>query len=920
MSKRRNRNKGGNRRPRPQRPQPKQPGAVDKTLHLRQVSSDDAAKADDAESLDRGHAEGTADAVTTSQPFQQALSNDAPRRIPVGGSLDDPSVSPDVTPPKPLVPLAPDGSPRTRHDHGTAPHYEAALLDSAEAAGSVRAKAKPTHLAIGQRLAGLFHRHGTTKNAEPASAWDAPTEHSGSQPAPDSPDATTVLPDVVTKTTTAEPMSDASLGSTVPMRSAAWLAEQPVSTAASVDAPTQDQIPPEPDSTDEDVGDTDTSDAPEHDAMETAHRPTTTHGDSESHDDSEPSVEPQTQEPASDTVDAPTVGAPLATMGHTGADAPAVTAPAPTTGPKPATAQVPEPATRPVAPAAEAATEPASDAPAESPSLQVDSSEGASDSDPAAAVGSGSEPIADGATTASGPTVAMGQTSELPGKAGGPDTAPTQNLGVASALASLDMPTATDDADATGAREDSSVADAMDVAAVLAAVDVPAPVPAVTSTPEQSSDGDYKGALVTDDRSHKVRRSAHNRRRIVVTVAVCAALCILVGISVWYAGTMTASTQRSDESPQQGSEATQGGTAADESNQYDHSVPTWEATAADIKNMLPVLSLDGQSLVPPYDVAVTVKERHVMVTDATTSDPTVVADVTARRAAALASKVGDGADDVTWASVDANGVIWAAVSYDTASVPQGTTTSGLFQGARGYALLDGAYAPVADQLGSATGGVALTDPTGAAIAAGVVAPDGATAVSFIPGTPSTDSEGPATGTGPSQTQSDDDKPANDAWQSQDSQGQDSTQAQPQTPRQPSSTTGADNTIQPRQQPSGGASSATSPNDGTSSSSGASQPQTHTHNWQPVYATKWVQDRAEYDEIVQAGTKYVCSDGYTFGTQNGADGHVKDQAAAGVTVTYTTEPVYGTVHHDAQGHDEQYVAYYKCPVCGATKEP
>ena len=96
---------------------------------------------------------------------------------------------------------------------------------------------------------------------------------------------------------------------------------------------------------------------------------------------------------------------------------------------------------------------------------------------------------------------------------------------------------------------------------------------------------------------------------------------------------------------------------------------------------------------------------------------------------------------------------------------------------------------------------------------------------------------------------------------------------------------------------------------------------HTHTWEPVYQSTWVQDSAAWDEPAYSTVvKYRCSVcGKLFDSVLDWDDH--DADVHGFTGSYSTKAVQvqtGTTHHDATGHYEQVVVGYRCTGCGATK--
>ena len=67
--------------------------------------------------------------------------------------------------------------------------------------------------------------------------------------------------------------------------------------------------------------------------------------------------------------------------------------------------------------------------------------------------------------------------------------------------------------------------------------------------------------------------------------------------------------------------------------------------------------------------------------------------------------------------------------------------------------------------------------------------------------------------------------------------------------------------------------------------------------------RWVEDSPAWDEQVQVGERIVCSDGTEWGSEDAAWAHMEEEALAGKSVSYSVQPNYETVHHDATGHWE-----------------
>ena len=96
---------------------------------------------------------------------------------------------------------------------------------------------------------------------------------------------------------------------------------------------------------------------------------------------------------------------------------------------------------------------------------------------------------------------------------------------------------------------------------------------------------------------------------------------------------------------------------------------------------------------------------------------------------------------------------------------------------------------------------------------------------------------------------------------------------------------------------------------------------HTHTWEPVYQSTWVQDSAAWDEPVYSTVvKYRCQAcGALFDSLDEVMDH--GDAVHNSESSYSTKAVRvqtGTTHHDATGHYEQVVVGYRCTGCGATR--
>lgn len=115
--------------------------------------------------------------------------------------------------------------------------------------------------------------------------------------------------------------------------------------------------------------------------------------------------------------------------------------------------------------------------------------------------------------------------------------------------------------------------------------------------------------------------------------------------------------------------------------------------------------------------------------------------------------------------------------------------------------------------------------------------------------------------------------------------------------------------------------APAPSNNTPAPSGDSQQPAHTHTWEPIYQTKWVQDSAAWDEPIYSSTvKVRCQAcGALFDTLDEYEDH--DEDVHNMNSSYSSQRVTtqtGTKHHDATGHYEQVVTGYRCLGCGATK--
>ena len=310
------------------------------------------------------------------------------------------------------------------------------------------------------------------------------------------------------------------------------------------------------------------------------------------------------------------------------------------------------------------------------------------------------------------------------------------------------------------------------------------------------------------------------------------------------------------------------------------------------------------------DVEVVADAGHVMVTQRSDDGAEARVEAAAKRSAALMSALsgrtvcGEKVADVTWVMADADGTARVAVrntpgSAATAAVADPSSDASVeaaVEGSDGWAMDDDTYQGLGgDPVVAQSGGTTPTSPDGTE----VVAPGDAVG---------TDGAGDAEGA------------AGDGAEASDGatapSGGDSSAGGPSS-GSPSS--GSASSTQPS---SGGSSSGSTSSSQTSSGSSSSgSQQSHTHDWQPVYESVWVQDSAAWDEPTYSTvTKIRCSAcGELFDSVLEWSDH--DIAVHNVTSSYSSVPSKvqtGTTHHDATGHYEQKVVGYRCSTCGATK--
>lgn len=289
---------------------------------------------------------------------------------------------------------------------------------------------------------------------------------------------------------------------------------------------------------------------------------------------------------------------------------------------------------------------------------------------------------------------------------------------------------------------------------------------------------------------------------------------------------------------------------------------------------------------------VIVDSGHIMITQSSDDNASTRVDNAAKRAAATMAKVlednstvkGSKPVDVTWVMSDNEGTpkVAVRVTPDSNSTHAATndnadsSTVSAITGSDGWSMSDDTHEELDDPDSiPQTGGNTPTTPDGTEI----VPPANATEDSEDQG--STEQTGDTENAG-------NDSPVDSGSASA-----------------PANTTSVDN---------GSGSS------NTANETGSSQP-THTHTWEPIYQSKWVQDSAAWDEPIYSTTvKYRCSAcGALFNTVDEWADH--DEDVHNLNSSYSSKSVTtqtGTKHHDATGHYEQVVVGYRCSGCGATK--
>lgn len=402
-----------------------------------------------------------------------------------------------------------------------------------------------------------------------------------------------------------------------------------------------------------------------------------------------------------------------------------------------------------------------------------------------------------------------------------------------------------------------------------------APRPETGMVPEEST------AAPENDGQRKRRR-----RRVAAGVAAAA---VAVGLGVSLA---LGSGQPAPETPEPGTDV------APTTQQATEEEPS-DLDEAGVEGIVESdLAYAGEDVTAEAGSAeVTATDGHVMVTQRTDDGAEARVEASAKRAAAtmsaLANRTVGGAkvSDVTWVMCDPEGTPKDAVRV-TPESPSVATAAGdastdqsvadVLAGTDGWVISTDTHDALPDP-GSVpqTGGTAPTAPDGSAVAVDTTSAgtdgetDDATVAADAGGDAGTSSQGDPATTGGS-----------------------STTSGPSSPSTPS---------------------ASGPSSSGSPSSGAQQ--THTHDWQPVYQSVWVQDSAAWDEPVYSTVvKYRCQAcGALFDNLDELMDHA--DAVHNSESSYSTKAVQvqtGTRHHDATGHYEQQVTGYRCTGCGATK--
>ena len=408
-------------------------------------------------------------------------------------------------------------------------------------------------------------------------------------------------------------------------------------------------------------------------------------------------------------------------------------------------------------------------------------------------------------------------------------------------------------------------------------------IPGAEESPEPEEGMASEGGTASPDGDGQ---GARRRRRVAAGVAAAA---VAVGLGVSLA---LGSGQPAPETPEPGTDV------APTTQQATEEEPS-DLDEAGVEGVVESdLAYAGEDVTAEAGTAeVTAADGHVMVTQRTDDGAEARVEASAKRAAAtmsaLANRTVGGAkvSDVTWVMCDPEGTPKAAVRV-TPESPSVATAAGdastdqsvadVLAGTDGWVISTDTHDALPDP-GSVpqTGGTAPTAPDGSAVAVDTTSAgtdgetDDATVAADAGGDAGTSSQGDPATTGGS-----------------------STTSGPSSPSTPS---------------------ASGPSSSGSPSSGAQQ--THTHDWQPVYQSVWVQDSAAWDEPVYSTVvKYRCQAcGALFDNLDELMDH--GDAVHNSESSYSTKAVQvqtGTRHHDATGHYEQQVTGYRCTGCGATR--
>ena len=403
-------------------------------------------------------------------------------------------------------------------------------------------------------------------------------------------------------------------------------------------------------------------------------------------------------------------------------------------------------------------------------------------------------------------------------------------------------------------------------------------IPGAEESPEPEEGMASEGGTASPDGDGQ---ESHRRRMVAVGVAAAA---VAVGLGIALA---LGSGKPTPETPEPAAEAAPTAQQATEEEPADLDEAGVEGVVESD------LAYAGEDVTAEAGTAeVTAADGHVMVTQRTDDDAEARVEASVKRAAATMSALanrtvgGTEVSDVTWVMCDPEGAPKAAVRV-TPESPSVATAGGA-----------SADQSVADALAGTDGWAISTDTHDALPDPGSIPQTGGTAPTAPDGSAVIVDTAPAGSDGETDDAAATGDPAGDA--SSPSQGGSSSQGNAET--------------------TGGSSPAPSGSASDSSSGTQSQP-THTHAWEPVYQSTWVQDSAAWDEPVYSTVvKYRCSvcgklfDSVLEWSDHDIDVHNGESSYSDVAVKVQT----GTTHHDATGHYEQVVVGYRCTGCGATR--